>query len=291
MPLDQIDVDNMTQRTNSSGKEMTFLDHLEELRWHIIRSLLAIGVAGIVLFIFQDWLFGTVLFGPTHKEFLSFRLFCSISHSLGMGDNMCIGPPEFKIQAIGFGETFITSVKVCFLTGLVIAFPYIFWELWRFIAPGLHEKERAASRGAVFVCSALFIFGVLFGYFMVAPFGVRWLGGYTLPGVENTPTLGSIINYMVMFTLPSGLFFELPVIIYVLSKIGFVTPEAMRKFRRYAIVLTLIIAGVLTPPDPVTQFLVGIPLYILYELSIFISARVARQRKLREQEEDMLPAK
>lgn len=288
MPLDQVDVDNTAP---SSGKEMTFLDHLEELRWHIIRSLLAIVGAGIVLFIFQNWLFGTVLLGPTHGDFISYRVLCWLSKELGTGGSMCLAPPEFKIIAIGFGETFITSVKISFLAGLIVGFPYVFYELWRFISPGLKENERNASRGAVFICSSLFLLGVLFGYFVVSPFGVRWLGGYTLPGVENQPTLSSLINYMVMFTLPTGLIFELPIVVYVLSRIGLVTPEGMRKYRRYAIVGTLIVAGILTPPDPVTQFLVGIPMYALYEISILISARVDRQRKQREQEESSLPSK
>lgn len=279
MPLDQVDVDNLDGK---NGKEMSFLDHLEELRWHIIRSLVAIVLAGVVLFIFQDWLFGTVLFGPTKSDFFTYRFLCDISRNFGMGDRMCMTPPEFKIQSIGFGETFITSIKVSFLAGLVLGFPYVFYEMWRFISPGLQEKERAASRGAVFVCSSLFLLGVFFGYFFVSPFGVSWLGGYTLPGVENTPTLGSIINYMVMFTLPSGLIFEMPVIVYVLSRIGLVTPQGMRRYRRHAILGTLIVAGILTPPDAVTQFLVGIPMYLLYEISIFISARVQRQLKLQE---------
>ncbi len=282
MPLDQIDVDNVGDANRSSGKEMSFFDHLEELRWHIIRSLLAVVVAGILLFIFQDWLFGTVLFGPTKGDFISYRILCELSKQLGTGDAMCLPPPKFTIQAVGFAEPFVTSIKVSFLAGLVLAFPYVFYQIWSFISPGLHENERSASRGAVLICSALFLFGVFFGYFVVAPFGVRWLGGYTLPGVENQPTLSSLINYMVMFTLPSGLMFELPVVVYVLSRIGLVTASGMRKFRRYAIVGTLIVAGVLTPPDPVTQFLVGIPMYGLYEISILIAGRVERQLKLKE---------
>ncbi len=281
MPLDQEDVENTGRK---SGKEMSFLDHLEELRWHIIRGLLAIVVAGIVLYMFQDWLFGTVIFGPTHDNFITYQVLCGVSKTLGMGAKMCIGPPDFQIIAIGFGETFITSIKVCFLSGLVVAFPYIFYEIWSFISPGLHEKERAASRGAVLICSSLFILGVLFGYFIVSPFGVRWLGGYTLPGVENQPTLSSLINYMVMFTLPSGLVFEMPVIVYVLSRIGLVTPQGMRKYRRHAILGTLIVAGILTPPDAVTQFLVGIPMFLLYEVSILISKRVQKQLALKEAE-------
>ncbi len=282
MPLDQVDVDN-----NSKGKEMSFLEHLEELRWHIIRSLAAIAIAATVLFIFQGWLFESVIFGPTTKDFISYRLFCEWSHALGMGDTMCIVPPEFKKQAIGFGEAFITSIRIAIIGGIVVGFPYIFWEVWRFVSPGLHEHERRAARGAVAVCSSLFFSGIFFGYFIVAPFGVRWLAGYTIPGVENIPTLSSVINYMVMFTVPSGLIFELPVVVYVLSRIGLVTPEGMRKYRKHSIVAILIIAGVLTPPDAVTQFLVGIPLYFLYEISIYISARVARQLKEKEKQESL----
>jgi sec-independent protein translocase protein TatC len=284
MALDQVGVNNPG---SGGSKEMSFFDHLEELRWHIIRSLLAIVVAGIVLFIFQDWLFGSVLFGPTRGDFISYRILCALSEQMGMGtgDAMCLPPPKFTIQAVGFAEPFVTSIKVSFLAGLVLAFPYVFYEIWRFISPGLLEKERRASSGAVFICSFLFLFGVFFGYFVVAPFGVRWLGGYTLPGVENQPTLSSLINYMVMFTLPTGLMFELPVVVYVLARIGLVTAAGMRKFRRYAVVLVLIVAGVLTPPDPVTQFLVGIPMYLLYEASIYIAARVEKRLKLQEASE------
>ncbi len=281
MPLDQLDVDNM----ESEGKEMSFLDHLEELRWHIIRGLLYILAAGIILFIFQDWLFNDVLFGPTHKDFISYRVFCQLSHSLGLGETMCITPPKFTVQAIGIGEPFITAIKIAMIGGFIAGFPFVFREFWLFIKPGLYPKERKATSGAVAVCSLLFLTGVLFGYYVVSPFGIRFLVGYSLPGVENTPTLSSLISYMVMFTVPSGIIFELPVIVYVLSRIGLVTPAGMRKYRRHAIVGTLIVAGVFTPPDAVTQFLVGIPLFFLYEISILVSARVAKQLEKREKEE------
>ncbi len=283
MPLDQVDVDN----TKTSGKEMSFLDHLEELRWHIIRGLMYILVGGIALFVFQEWLFDTVIFGPTQKDFISYRLFCQWSHALGLGETMCITPPEFTAQAIGVGEPFIMAIKVAIVGGFVVGFPFVFWEIWKFIRPGLYSKERKATRGAVFVCSALFLTGVTFGYFVVAPFGVRFLIGYTIPGVENVPTLSSLIGYMMMFTIPSGIIFELPVIVYVLSRIGLVTPADMRKYRRHAIVGILIVAGVFTPPDAVTQFLIGIPLFFLYEISILISARVEKQLAKKEAEESL----
>lgn len=284
MPLDQIDVDKLEEQKESSGKEMTFLDHLEELRWHILRALSSVVVIGIVLFLFQDWLFDVVIFGPTHKDFLSYRVFCKMSEFLMLGDTMCLEPPLFRTQAIGFGEAFITSIKVSFIAGFIAAFPYIFWEFWSFVSPGLYNTEKKAARGAVFVCSGLFMLGVCFGYFIISPFAVKFLAGYTIPGVENTPTLSSLINYMIMFTAPAGLIFELPVIVYFLSKIGLVTPTDMRKYRRHAIIGILVLAAMLTPPDVVTQFLIGVPLFILYEISILVSAKVMREEAEKEKE-------
>ena len=285
MPLDQIEVDKMEDKKE---KEMSFLEHLEELRWHIIRSLLAIVVVAIVLFLFQNWLFDTIIFGPTHDNFLSYRVFCKLSHMMMLGDTMCLKPPDFEIIAIGFGEAFITSIKVCFITGFIAAFPYVFWEMWGFIRPGLYSDERQAARGAVFVCSSLFLMGVLFGYFIISPFAVKFLAGYTIPGVENSPTLSSLINYMIMFTAPAGLIFELPVVVYFLSKVGLVTPADMKKYRRHAIIGILVLAAVLTPPDVVTQFLIGIPLFILYEISIIVSARVIKAEEEREKQESLI---
>lgn len=275
MPLDQVDVDKMEEEKD--GKEMSFLEHLEELRWHIIRSLTAIVGIGIVLFLMQDKLFEVIIFGPTHDDFLSYRAICGFSNLVGLGDAMCFYPPDFDTQAIGFGEAFIMSIKVSFVMGFIFAFPYVFWEVWRFVRPGLYDKERKAARGVVFVCSSLFLTGVLFGYYVISPFAVNFLAGYTLPGVENVPTLSSFINYMIMFTAPAGLIFELPIVVYFFSKVGLVTPEGMRKYRRHSIIGTLLLAAVITPPDVVTQFLIAIPLFILYEVSIYISARVQKQ--------------
>ncbi len=273
MPLDQVDVDQLEL---DDPKEMSFLEHLEELRWHIIRSLVAIVVVGIVLFLNQKWLFDTVIFGPTHDDFISYRAICDLSHSIGLGDRMCFTPPEFRKQAIGFGESFITSIKVCFVGGFIVAFPYIFREFWRFIKPGLYPKERRATRGVVFICSFLFLLGVAFGYLVIAPFAVNFLAGYTIPGVENSPTLNSFINYMIMFTAPAGLIFELPIVVFFLAKVGLLSATDMRKYRRHALIAILLLAALITPPDVVTQFLIGIPLFILYELSIYVAKRVER---------------
>ncbi|MCB0546347.1 MAG: twin-arginine translocase subunit TatC [Phaeodactylibacter sp.] len=280
MPLDQIDVDKLEEGQEPlASKEMSFLEHLEELRWHIIRSLLAIVGLGIVLFIFQKWLFQEVIFGPTEPDFFSYRFVCNLSHAIGMGDGLCFTPPQFTKIATGFGEAFIISIKVSFVMGFILSFPYVLWEFWRFIRPGLYPKEQKAARGMVAICSSLFLIGVLFGYYIISPFAINFLAGYDVPGVQNTPTISSFINYMIMFTAPAGLIFELPIIVYFLSKVGLVTPEGMKQYRRHSIVGILILAAMITPPDVVTQFLIGIPLYVLYEVSIVVSARVNKENE------------
>lgn len=271
-----------TKQSEHEPREMSFFDHLDELRKHIMRSLLAIVAAGVALYIFKDWVFDTVIFGPSQKDFISYKVFCSISQWLGLGDALCLTPPEVQMQAVGFGEAFLTTIRVSFMGGIVVAFPFIINEFWKFIRPGLYDDERSVTRGMVFICTGLFLLGVFFGYFILAPFATNFLLGYTIPGVENKPTLISMINYMVMFILPAGLVFELPIVVYFLSRIGLVTPEDMRKYRRHAIVIILIVSGVITPPDVVTQTLLGFPLFLLYELSIFISARVQRQLAQKE---------
>lgn len=277
MPLDQVDVDRIDEQQQIMEKEMSFLDHLEELRWHIMRSLGAIAIVGILLFLFRAYFYDNVVFGPIQSDFISYKVFCNASHALGLGDSMCFEFKDYNLQAIYFAEQFINAIKVCFIMGFVFAFPYVFWEVWAFIKPGLYPKERKAARGIVFVCSFLFILGVLFGYFIIAPFATNFLMNFTLPGVQNSPTLQSYTGFLVMFTLPTGFVFELPIVVYFLSKVGLVTPQAMRKYRKHSIIGILLLAAVITPPDVITQFLIGIPLFILYELSIFVSARANKQ--------------
>jgi len=272
MPLDQLDVDKL-----GDEKEMSFLEHLEELRWHIVRSIVAISIGAIGLFIVDKWFFNNVIMAPTMDGFVSYQALCGLSNAIGMGDSFCITPPPFEVIAVGFGEAFITSIKVAIFGGFIIAFPYVLYKVWKFIKPDLYKEEQKAARGFVFVCSTLFLAGVLFGYFVIAPFAVKFLSGFTLPGVINKPTLASYISYLVMFTLPSGLTFELPVVVYFLAKVGLVSAEGMKKYRRHAVVAILIGASIITPPDVVTQFLIGVPLYFLYEISIIIAKRVQKK--------------
>lgn len=281
MALDQLGIDG-PDSGKPVEKEMSFFDHLEELRWHIFRSVIAIIVFALVIFFSKDFVFNTVIFGPRNPDFITYRVICSFSNTVGLGDNLCFYPEKFSLITPDMGELFLTHMKVSFLLGFVIAFPYIFWEFWRFIKPGLYDKERRVTRYAVGVCSLLFIIGVMFGYFVVSPFAVSFLTGYQLPGVESTPALGSYIGYMVMFTLPTGLVFELPVIAHVLTQVGVLSSAFLRQYRRHAIVILVALAAVITPPDAFSQILIALPLLGLYEISVYISKRVEKRKAMEE---------
>jgi len=273
MALDQVDVDKM----NSEDQEMSFLDHLEELRWHLIRGVGSIFVFAIVMFIIGQPVFEQVILAHKDKDFFTYQFIC------GLSETLCFHPKPFNIATIGLEEQFVTHLKVSAILGFVIAFPYLFWEMWRFIKPGLYDEEKKAARGIVGICSLLFLTGVLFGYFIVAPFAVTFLSSYSVGAdIVTEPRLSSYVGLIAMLTIPAGFIFELPIVVYFLSKVGLVTPEFMRTYRKHAFVLILILAAILTPPDVITQFLIGVPLYALYEASILISARVIKNQEKEE---------
>jgi len=278
MPLDQIDVDNIEPK---EGKEMSFLDHLEELRWHILRSAAAILISAIVMFIFKDFVFRHVIFAPRYKDFWTYRMLCSIS------ETTCFDPPQFSIATREIGEAFMMHMMISIWLGVIVAFPFVLWEIWKFIKPGLYPKEQKAASGFVVICTMLFVCGVLFGYYIVAPLAITFLAGYEIDGVAAQPTLASYIDSMVMFTIPVGIIFELPIVVYFLARIGVITANFMRTYRRHAIVVLLTIAAIVTPsPDVASQMLVFIPLYGLYEISIIVAARVEKRLKEQEAEEE-----
>jgi sec-independent protein translocase protein TatC len=239
-------------------------------------------LVAIVLFFMKDFVFNGILFGPRNPDFITYRVICNFSNAVGMGDQLCIDPKPFPLITPDMGELFLTHIKISFLLGLVLAIPYVFWEIWRFVSPGLYEKERNASRFAVLICSFLFTLGVLFGYFVISPFAISFLTGYELPGVEATPALGSYISYMIMFTMPIGLVFQLPVAAHVLTKIGLISSNFMREYRRHAIVIIVILAALITPPDAFSQILVAVPLLGLYEISIGVAKRIEKKKALEE---------
>ncbi len=266
-------------------REMSFLDHLEELRWHLIRSTLAIVIIAVVAFVFRDFIFQDIIFAPADPKFISYKMLCKISQLVG-SDNGCMTEMNFQIQNRTMSGQFSAALWTSIITGLVLGFPYIIYEFWRFVAPGLHPKERKNSRGFIVVSSLLFFLGILFGYYIIAPLSINFLANFTVGNqVVNQFDIGSYIGLVRMSALAAGLIFELPIIIYFLTKIGLVTPQFLRKYRKYALVIVLVVSAVITPPDISTQIIVSIPILILYEASILISAFVVRQeaRQLRRE--------
>jgi sec-independent protein translocase protein TatC len=285
MALDQIDVDKLDGKKGE--KEMSFFEHLEQLRWHLLRSALAVVFIAIGVFLAKDFVFNTIVLGPKNADFFTYRAVCWLSQSVGLGDRLCVSPPEIKVTTVEMGEAFLMHMQVSMVLGMVLAAPYILWEFWRFVRPGLLPEEQRYARGFVGISSGLFLLGVAFGYFVLSPFGVSFLGGYQIAGVETqSPRLSSFVSYMTMFTLPIGIVFQMPIITYFLTKIGLVSAQFMRQYRRHAFVVILILAAIITPPDVVTQLLVGFPLYLLYECSIFVAVRVERGHAAKELEEE-----
>ncbi len=272
----------------SEEKEMTFLDHLEELRWHLMRSFVVIFVFMIAAFAGAEWIFSNVVFAPAKADFITFRYLCDFSNWIGLGDKLCVADIPFKVQSRLMTGQFMMQLTASFVIGLIFGFPYLCWELWKFIRPGLHNKEQKKSRGVVTIVSFLFLLGIAFGYFIVTPMTVYFLSTYSISDiVVNEFDITSYVSTVVSLVFGSGALFQLPVIIYFLTKIGLVTPHFLRKYRKHSIVVILIIAAIVTPPDPFSQTIIAIPLYLLFEISIFISERVYK-RKLREEQEEEL---
>ncbi len=263
---------------------MSFLDHLEELRWHLIRSTLAILIFGAIAFVMKDFIFNQLIFGPKKIDFITYQWFCSISEALGQGNSFCITEMPFRIQSRTMAGQFSAHLWTSILAGFIVAFPYVIYEFWRFISPGLLDRERKHARGFIFVASLLFFIGVLFGYYVVTPLSINFLGNYTVSNeVFNDFDLSSYIGLLRASVLASGLIFELPIIIYFLSQIGIVTPEYLRKNRKFALVIVLSLSAIITPPDIASQIIVSIPILILYEVSIFISRFVVRRQQRSKQ--------
>ncbi|MDP3360221.1 MAG: twin-arginine translocase subunit TatC [Lutibacter sp.] len=262
-------------------KDMSFLDHVEELRWHLVRSSTAIFIFGIIAFLMKDFIFNKIIFAPKDASFITYRVFCDVSRFFGT-EGLCIEDIPFTFQSLEMGEQFNAHIWISITIGFILAFPFIIWEVWKFISPGLYEKERKSAIAFIFVSSFLFFVGVLFGYYVITPLSVNFLGSYSVSElVARNITISSYISLLKSSVLASGLIFELPIVMYFLTKMGIVTPDFLIKTRKYALVIVLIIAAVITPPDVVSQIIVTIPILILYEVSIIISKIVMRnQRKI-----------
>jgi sec-independent protein translocase protein TatC len=266
--------------TEKQKQEMSFLEHLEVFRWHLVRSVFAVLFFAVIAFIFKSILFDGILLAPKNPDFPTYKMLCYLSQQMGMGDALCMDELPFILMNISMSGQFSTHIMTSIVAGFVVAFPYVFWEMWRFISPALHDDESSVANGVVFFSSILFLLGVLFGYYVVSPLSVHFLGSYQVSEtVENQISLSSFISTVTTVCLANGVVFELPILVYFLTKIGLLTPQFMQTYRKHALVMTLIFSAIITPPDITSQILVALPLMVLYEISIKISARVLRKQE------------
>jgi sec-independent protein translocase protein TatC len=265
-------------QSKQNPNEMSFFEHIEELRWHILRSVAGILIITVVIFLMKDFVFQHVILGPTKPNFITYTLFCEYL------PQFCFYPQHLQIITRDIQEQFLSHIKVSLWLGFIVAFPYVLYELWRFIKPGLYKKEIIAARGMVFLCSMLFLIGVSFGYFIIAPVAITFLASYSVsPDIANTTTLNALVNSLTMFTIPVGLVFETPIILYFMAKIGLVSGSFLAEYRRHAVVVIVIVAAIITPsPDVFSQMIVAIPLYLLYEVSIIVVKRIDKERERAE---------
>jgi len=274
------------RKKDDEKAEMSFIDHLEVLRGHLFRSVLAIAAGAIVFIVYNSFFVREVLMGPTHADFPTYKWLCNIGHSIGLGDKMCMKDIGLKMQSTSVSGQFSMYFTLIFVGGIILAFPYIFWEFWRFIKPALTKKELSKTRGVVFWVSFLFFLGIGFGYFIIAPYTVNFFANFQLDdNIENRWTITSYIDTLVPLILGTGLAFQLPLVMFFLAKVGLMSPDFLRRNRKYAIVIILILAGIITPPDVISQVICTIPLMLLYEISILLTARVQKEKALEEKEE------
>lgn len=257
--------------------EMSFLDHLEELRWRIVKSVIAILVFAVVMWFFKEWLIQNLFIAMTKPDFVSFQFMCDYL-------NICVGEIPIKFQSNKVGSQFSYALLMSFVGGFILAFPFVFYQMWGFVKPGLKANEKSAVSGITFFVTILFLIGVVFGYIVVAPLCIQFFGGFSLASeFENIWMIGSFMSLIISSVIFTGLLFLLPVIIYILTKIGIVSPAFLRKYRRHSIVGVLILSALITPPDFISQVIVSIPIILLYEVGILVSARVEKRRLKREQ--------
>ncbi len=273
-----------SNKNTAEGTEMSFLQHLEELRWHLVRSAIVIVVFGIAAFCLNDFLFDTVIFGPLKQDFISYKTLCSLGHKIGVGDVMCMVVKPAHLQTLSASEQFFNHMWISLMCGLILGFPFVLWELWKFIRPALKNQEVGPVKVFVVIASILFLIGIFFGYFLLFPMSYNFLINYQVSSsgiVQTQNTFDDYISLISTMVLVSGIIFEMPVLVYFLTRMTLLTPVFMRKYRKHAVVIILIAAAVITPsPDVTSQMVVAVPMYLLYELSVFVSAWAIKKHKL-----------
>ncbi|HVM87827.1 MAG TPA: twin-arginine translocase subunit TatC [Puia sp.] len=275
-------------RRNSRGTsagEMSFIEHLDVLRGHLFKSAVAVALGAIVMAVYNNFIVKKILMGPTHKDFPTYHFLCNTSHRLGLGDKLCMSEIHVRMQSTAVAGQFDVYFNIILIGGFILAFPYVFWQFWKFTKPALTDKELRNTRGVIFWVSLLFFIGVLFGYFVIAPYTIHFFANFKIDeNVENIWTIGSYFNTIVPLILGAGLAFQLPLVMYFLAKIGVVSSKYLRRVRKYAILIMLIVAGIITPPDMLSQIVCTLPLMLLYEISIWLCVRVEKQEKEEEKE-------
>ena len=276
MPLDQVDIEQQEI-------QMSFLEHLEVLRWHLMRSVIAIAIGAITCGIYGKWIFKHIILGPTQTDFWTFEQLCKLGEKYPALSKICIDNLDFTIKTVKIEEQFLQHMTIALIGGLILAFPYILFEIYRFVKPALKKSEKSYSGFAILISSLLFFTGVLFGYYIITPVSINFLGNYTLADiVEKEFTIKSVVGLITLISLGAGIIFEIPLVVYILAKIGIVSSNGMKKYRRVAIAVILIFSAFITPPDLASQFLLGVPIYMLYEISILVAKRVERKNLEKE---------
>ena len=274
------------KKGDNPAAEMSFIDHLEELRWHVIRALIAVGIGSIIVFANIGYVVDQILMGPVHPQFITYQWLCQLGNFLHLPE-LCLKDFSLKFLSNAMTEQFLMTFTLSFTGGFILAFPYVFWEIWRFVRPALSQKERGGTTGAIIWVSVLFFAGVLFGYIVLTPFMVNFYSNYSLsPLIEFKPTISDYFENLMYLTVGIGLLFQLPVVIMLLTKVGIITPHSLKRIRKFAFVIILIAAAIITPStDPFSLALVTMPLYLLYEFSIILSMRIYRRQMKEENEE------
>ncbi|MDO9000145.1 MAG: twin-arginine translocase subunit TatC [Bacteroidota bacterium] len=270
--------------TKTEGTQMSFLQHLEEFRWHLVRSAAVVAIFAITAFCLNDFLFDTVIFGPLKQDFISYRVLCQLGQKIGAGDVMCMTIKPAHLQTLSASEQFFNHMWISFLSGIILGFPFVLWELWKFVRPALKNKEIGPVKIFVVIASVLFLTGIFFGYFLLFPMSYNFLINYQVSSsgiVQTQNTFDDYISLISTMTLVAGIIFEMPILVYFLTRMTLLTPQFMRKYRKHAVIIILIAAAIITPsPDVTSQMVVAIPMYLLYELSVFVSAWVIKKHKL-----------
>ncbi|HMU09135.1 MAG TPA: twin-arginine translocase subunit TatC [Ferruginibacter sp.] len=277
-------------RSNSEpiSEEMSFMDHLEALRWHLMRSVIVWLAAAIIIFVFIDWVYDEIILAPASENFITYSMLCNFGHWIGIGDRLCMPPVKIDFQVTAVNGTFTSAMSIAFIGAVIVAFPYLFWEFWRFVKPALSPKEKKYARGSIFWVSLCFFIGAAFGYYLLAPFTFNFLASFTLGKsgmILYRPSINDYIDSLTNLVLGCGIAFELPILAFVLGKIGLITSGFLKRYRKYAFIVILIIAAIITPsPDITSQIIVAVPLLMLYEISIILVARIDRQKAKEEKE-------